>query len=50
MSCICAVTAQNTCGVSQVINIPVPMIRSQMEAVYEDIPPDGVKTGMLSSP
>ena len=31
MSCICAVTAQNTCGVSQVINIPVPMIRSQME-------------------
>lgn len=50
MSCLCAITAQNTCGVSQVMNVPVPMIRAQLEAVYADIPPDAVKTGMLSSP
>lgn len=50
MSCICTLTAQNTTGVSMVVNTPVEMVTAQLEAVYSDIPPDGVKTGMLSIP
>ena len=50
MSCICTLTAQNTTGVSMVVNTPVEMVTAQLEAVYSDIPPDGVKTGMLSTP
>lgn len=50
MSCICTLTAQNTTGVSMVVNTPVEMVTTQLEAVYSDIPPDGVKTGMLSTP
>ena len=33
-----------------VVNTPVEMVTAQLEAVYSDIPPDGVKTGMLSTP
>ncbi len=50
MSCICALTAQNTKEVTMVVNTPVDMVLAQLEAVYDDIPPDGVKTGMLSTP
>ena len=49
MSCICALTAQNTKGVTMVVNTPVDMVRAQLEAVFDDIPPKAVKTGMLSS-
>lgn len=49
MSCICALTAQNTKGVSMVVNTPVDMVKAQLEAVFDDIPPKAVKTGMLSS-
>lgn len=50
MSCICAVTAQNTTRVSAVQNITPDMVTAQLEDIYEDIPPDAVKTGMLSTP
>ena len=49
MSCICALTAQNTKGVTMVVNTPVDMVRAQLEAIFDDIPPKAVKTGMLSS-
>lgn len=49
MSCICALTAQNTKGVTMVVNTPVDMVKAQLEAVFDDIPPKAVKTGMLSS-
>ncbi len=49
MSCICALTAQNTKGVTMVTNTPVDMVKAQLEAIYDDVPPDAVKTGMLSS-
>ncbi len=49
MSCICALTAQNTKGVTMVTNTPVDMVIAQLEAIYDDVPPEGVKTGMLSS-
>lgn len=50
MSVIVALTAQNTKGVSMVVNTPVDMVLAQLQAVYDDIPPDAVKTGMLSTP
>lgn len=50
MSCICALTAQNTKGVTMVENASPAMVKAQLEAVYDDIRPDGVKTGMLSTP
>lgn len=49
MSCICALTAQNTKGVTMVVNTSVDMVRAQLEAIFDDIPPKAVKTGMLSS-
>lgn len=50
MSCICALTAQNTEEVRRVADIEPEMITAQLEAIYDDIPPDAVKTGMLSVP
>ena len=50
MSCICALTAQNTKGVTMVTNTPVDMVQAQLEAIYDDVPPDGAKTGMLATP
>lgn len=50
MSCICALTAQNTKGVTMVVNTPKEMVKAQLDAIYDDIPPKAVKTGMLSSP
>lgn len=50
MSVIVALTAQNTQGVSMVMNILPEMVEAQLKAVYDDIPPDAVKTGMLSTP
>ncbi|MGN0665718.1 MAG: bifunctional hydroxymethylpyrimidine kinase/phosphomethylpyrimidine kinase [Huintestinicola sp.] len=47
MTAITAVTAQNTRGVSAVMPVSSEMLRSQLKAVYDDIPPDAVKTGML---
>jgi hydroxymethylpyrimidine/phosphomethylpyrimidine kinase len=49
-SVITAITAQNTCAVTAVHEIPVDIIAAQIDAVMEDIGADAVKTGMLSSP
>ena len=48
-SVITAVTAQNTLGVRAVHLVPVDMVRAQLAAVAEDLPPAAVKTGMLAS-
>ena len=50
MSAICALTAQNTQGVTMVVNTPEEMVEAQLDAIYSDIPPDGVKTGMFPPP
>lgn len=50
MSCICAVVAENTTRVTAVQNITPDMVTAQLTDVYDDIPPDAVKTGMLSTP
>ena len=48
-SAITAVTAQNTRGVSAIHPIPLEVVRAQIEAVAVDLPPAGVKTGMLAT-
>lgn len=49
MSVITAVTAQNTLGVQGVSNIDTDFVKMQLESVFEDIFPDAVKIGMLST-
>ncbi len=48
-SAITAITAQNTVGVTDVLELPVRLIQEQIAAVVEDIGVQAAKTGMLSS-
>ena len=48
-SAITAITAQNTLGVTDVLELPTSLIESQIDAIVSDIGSDSVKTGMLSS-
>jgi hydroxymethylpyrimidine/phosphomethylpyrimidine kinase len=48
-SAITAITAQNTLGVRAVHEVPVDLVRAQIDAVVEDFGVDTAKTGMLSS-
>lgn len=50
MSVITALTAQNTTGVFGIQENPVEFVDQQMDCVFQDIFPDAVKIGMLSSP
>lgn len=50
MSVIVSVVAENTSRVIEIQDVTPEMIEKQMEAVFEDIPPDAVKVGMLSQP
>lgn len=49
MSAITALTAQNTTGVSEISEVSPEFLRKQIDAVFEDIRPDAVKIGMVSS-
>lgn len=46
---ITAVTAQNTVGVRSVHTLPEAMVRDQLTALADDLPPDAFKTGMLAT-
>lgn len=48
-SVITAVTAQNTIEVRDAEELPLELIRSQMDAVFDDLDVSAAKTGMLSS-
>ncbi len=48
-SVITAITSQNTLRVTDVLELPTSLIRTQIDAVISDIGTDAVKTGMLSS-
>jgi hydroxymethylpyrimidine/phosphomethylpyrimidine kinase len=48
-SAITAVTAQNTVTVSAIHEVPIRVIRAQIDAVVEDIGVQAAKTGMLAS-
>ena len=49
MSAVTALTAQNTTGVRAIVNSPPEILKAQIDAVFEDIYPDAVKIGMVSS-
>jgi hydroxymethylpyrimidine/phosphomethylpyrimidine kinase len=49
MSAITAITAQNTTGVTDILELPTSLIREQIKVVVEDIGVQAAKTGMLSS-
>ena len=48
-SVVTAITAQNTTGVTRVLETPAPMVAAQLDAVMNDIGADAVKTGMLAN-
>jgi len=49
MSAVTALVAQNTTGVKDILEVPPAFLEAQLDAVFTDIPPDAVKTGMVSS-
>ena len=49
MSAITALTAQNTLGVRSVLEVPPEFLAEQINCVFEDIPPQAVKIGMVAS-
>ena len=48
-SAIVALTAQNTIGVTAIHAVPADFVVAQIDAVFDDIGADAVKTGMLFS-
>lgn len=49
MSAITALTAQNTTGVTGIMEVPPQFLTEQINDVFRDIRPDAVKIGMVSS-
>jgi len=49
MSAITALTAQNTTGVTGIVDISPDFVKQQLDMIFEDIYPDAVKIGMVSS-
>ena len=49
MSAITALTAQNTTGVSDIMEVTPAFLANQLDAIFTDIFPDAVKIGMVSS-
>lgn len=50
MSAVTALTAQNTTGVTAIQEATPAFLGQQLDAVFQDIYPDAVKIGMVSSP
>ncbi|MBQ0000719.1 MAG: bifunctional hydroxymethylpyrimidine kinase/phosphomethylpyrimidine kinase [Clostridiales bacterium] len=49
MSAITALTAQNTTGVTGIIEVTPEFLEEEIDAIFTDIYPDAVKIGMVSS-
>ncbi len=49
MSAITALTAQNTTGVSDIVEVTPEFLKNQLEMIFTDIRPDAVKIGMVSN-
>lgn len=49
MSAVTALTAQNTTGVTGIMEVTPEFLAQQLDAVFTDIAPDAVKIGMVSS-
>lgn len=50
MSAVTALTAQNTTGVYDIMEVAAPFLAGQLDCIFTDIFPDAVKIGMTSSP
>ena len=49
MSAITALTAQNTTGVTGIMDVTPEFLKEQLDNIFTDIRPDAVKIGMVSS-
>ena len=49
MSAITALTAQNTLGVQAIHEAPPEFVAQELDSIFDDIRPDAVKIGMVSS-
>ena len=49
MSAITALTAQNTMGVTGIMDVSPEFLGKELDSVFTDIYPDAVKIGMVSS-
>lgn len=49
MSAITALTAQNTTGVTDIIEVTPKFLEEEIDSIFTDIRPDAIKTGMVSS-
>ena len=49
MSAVTALTAQNTTGVTGIMEVTPEFLEEQLDCVFTDISPDAVKIGMVSS-
>lgn len=49
MSAVTALTAQNTIGVTDILNATPGFLKKELDAVFTDIFPDAVKIGMVSA-
>ena len=49
MSAVTALTAQNTTGVTDIMEVTPAFLAAQLDAVFTDIRPEAVKIGMVSS-
>lgn len=49
MSAITALTAQNTTGVTDIMEVTAKFLAEQIDDIFTDIRPDAVKIGMISS-
>ena len=48
MTAVTALTAQNTTGVTDIMNVTPDFLAEELDAVFTDIRPDAVKIGMVS--
>ncbi|MGL5123129.1 MAG: bifunctional hydroxymethylpyrimidine kinase/phosphomethylpyrimidine kinase [Fusobacteriaceae bacterium] len=48
MSVICAITAQNTKGVTKILTLNKDIVAAQLDAIFSDIEVDAIKIGMVS--
>ena len=49
MSAITALTAQNTTGVTSIMEVTPQFLAEELDCIFTDIYPDAIKTGMVSS-
>ncbi|MDO4618384.1 MAG: bifunctional hydroxymethylpyrimidine kinase/phosphomethylpyrimidine kinase [Clostridia bacterium] len=49
MSAITALTAQNTTGVSDILEVSPEFLKNQIDMIFSDIYPDAIKIGMVSN-